>query len=106
MSRQPSPSDRPSPAVTLIRLLLVASLLLFGTARAGSAAEQPTEARCAESIPDLYQRVSPAVVFIAATSINPYQFTDRVSRAVGSGVILDRSGLVLTNAHSVSTASL
>jgi len=56
---------------------------------------------CAESIPAIYDRVSPAVVSIASVTINPYQIADRVSRAVGSGVILDASGLVLTNAHVV-----
>jgi S1-C subfamily serine protease len=52
-----------------------------------------------DSIPDLFARVAPAVVFITATSINPYRLADRIERVSGSGVIIDASGLVLTNAH-------
>jgi S1-C subfamily serine protease len=39
------------------------------------------------------------VVFITATSINPYQLSDRVSHIVGTGFIYDSSGLILTNSH-------
>jgi S1-C subfamily serine protease len=56
---------------------------------------------CADPIPEIYARVSPAVVSIASVAINPYQITERVSRAVGSGVILKATGLVLTNSHVV-----
>lgn len=56
---------------------------------------------CAEPIPEIYNRVSPAVVSISSMAINLYQPGDRVSRAVGSGVIFDASGLVLTNSHVV-----
>ena len=95
-------SDHPSPRSQLfVSLLLVTILSLWGTTRGGAAEEQLPNPPCTESIPDLYERVSPAVVFIATTSINPYQLSDRVSRTVGSGVILDRSGLILTNAHVV-----
>lgn len=55
--------------------------------------------QCSQSIPAIFDRVSPAVVFIYATSINPYRTTDRVEHVVGSGFIFDASGLVLTNSH-------
>ncbi len=54
---------------------------------------------CAESTPAIYDRVSPGVVFIDGTSINPYRVTDRVSHIVGSGFIISTEGLVVTNAH-------
>lgn len=54
---------------------------------------------CDKSAPAIFDRVSPAVVFIYATSINPYQVADRVAHVVGSGFIFDSSGLILTNAH-------
>jgi len=47
----------------------------------------------------LFDRVSPSVVFISATTINPYQLSDRVSHIVGTGFIYDSSGLILTNSH-------
>ncbi len=83
-------------------VLLSAGLLLSCAAPlAGVAAEGQQGARCAAPAPDIFDRASPAVVFIAATSINPYQYSDRVSRTVGSGFIVDPSGLILTNAHVV-----
>jgi len=62
-------------------------------------ADERTERACAESLPDMFDRVSPAVVSISATSINPYRLSERVSRVVGSGILLDANGLILTNSH-------
>ena len=54
---------------------------------------------CELPAPTIFDQVSPAVVFIYATSINPYQAADRVEHVVGSGFIFDSSGLILTNSH-------
>jgi S1-C subfamily serine protease len=55
--------------------------------------------RCSLAIPSIFDRASPAVVYIYATSINPYRTSNRVEHAVGSGFIFDASGLILTNSH-------
>ncbi len=52
-----------------------------------------------EPIPDLFDRISPTVVFVTATSVDPFRLSDRVTHVVGSGFIIDSSGLILTNAH-------
>jgi len=77
---------------------LIASLFACAGVSAGPAT---AGTQCAEPIPDIYDRVSPAVVSITARSINPYEPMERVSRVAGSGVIFDASGLVLTNSHVV-----
>ena len=90
--------DKPHYVGAIAFLFLVGALVSCTAARQSAAAE-PGDARCAESIPDIFERVSPAVVSIAATSINPYQMTDRISRVSGSGFLIDPSGLILTNSH-------
>lgn len=54
-----------------------------------------------QPVPDVFARVAPAVVFITATSIDPFHLTDRVTHASGSGVVIDPSGIILTSAHIV-----
>jgi serine protease Do len=54
---------------------------------------------CTLPIPSVFDRASPAVVYIYATSINPYRTSNRVEHVVGSGFIFDASGLILTNSH-------
>ncbi len=80
---------------TLIGTLLFMSILALHPTPVAAAAA------CTQNIPDIYDRVSPAVVAITASTINPYQPNERVTRVAGSGVLFDDTGLVLTNAHVV-----
>ena len=64
-----------------------------------ASAVDPAAAGCTESVAEIYDRVAPAVVFISATTVNPYRLSDRVSRVVASGMLLDPNGLILTNSH-------
>ena len=76
-------------------MLLLAGLL------AACSAVRTAGAQCDEPIPEIFSRASPAVVSIAATSINPYRLSDRVRHVAGSGFFIDAAGLILTNAHVV-----
>ena len=75
------------------------SLLLASGCAGGAMARAEGQRSCVESLPDIFDRVSPAVVSISATSINPYRLSERVSHVTGSGILIDPSGLILTNSH-------
>ena len=65
------------------------------------AAAQP----CSDSLASVFERVSPAVVSIQAMKINKAKPHRRFETIVGSGVIIDKDGQVLTNAHVVDGAA-
>jgi serine protease Do len=52
----------------------------------------------------IYKKVAPATVFIKSAVTNDYLMSG-VNSSIGSGVILDRRGSILTNAHVVENAS-
>jgi serine protease Do len=60
---------------------------------------------CTEPLAQLFDRVSPAVVSIQAMKINKIKPQRRFETIVGSGVIIDRDGQILTNAHVVDGAA-
>ena len=65
----------------------------------------PVPANGQASIPDIVKAVGPAVVTITAdgvTSTDPTTGQTGTGTAIGSGVIFDASGLVLTNHHVVA----
>src|SRR5438094_290828 len=73
--------------VAMLMVIMITTLIrLDATAQDG----------CDTSLPALYQQVSPSVVFISAVSIASMHPGDRVGTVVGSGVLIDSAGLVLT----------
>jgi S1-C subfamily serine protease len=83
----------------MMRGLLV--VLVAGLALPGAAAAQP----CTDPLAVLFERVSPAVVSIQATKINKVKPTRRFETIVGSGMVIDKDGQILTNAHVVDGAA-
>jgi S1-C subfamily serine protease len=79
------------------RLLL---LVLFLVGPAAAAAET-----CTEPLTAVFERVSPSVVSIQAMKINKAKPQRRFETVVGSGVIIDKDGQIVTNAHVVDGAA-
>src|ERR671923_2035828 len=81
-----------------MRLWLVLLLLVL----VGPASAQPP---CTEPLAVIFERVSPAVVSIQAMKINKAKPQRRFETVVGSGVIIEKDGQILTNAHVVDGAA-
>jgi S1-C subfamily serine protease len=76
-------------------------VLLALPAIAGNPAAVTGAVSCDSTPIELYREVSPSVVSISGMSVDPFHQRERVKWAVGSGVVVDQGGLVLTNAHLV-----
>lgn len=78
-------------------------ILIFITLSASSFihANDVSEGLCNKTTVELFREVSPTVVFISGMAIDPFKIQDRVKWGIGSGVIIDDEGHVLTNSHVV-----
>ena len=60
---------------------------------------------CSEPLAALFERIAPAVVTVQAMKINKARAPARFETVGGSGVVIDRDGHILTNAHVIDGAA-
>jgi S1-C subfamily serine protease len=56
---------------------------------------------CNRATSDIFEEVAPSVLRILAVAIDPYSLNERVRMSVGTGVVIDDEGHIVTNAHIV-----
>ncbi len=78
-------------------IAILISLVLLGMVKP----EISAKSACTESVPEIFKKVSPSVVFISAISFDPFKTKDRLTTSVGSGFIISKEGVILTNSHLV-----
>jgi S1-C subfamily serine protease len=82
----------------LSRAGLPAAILLLWQATAIGAS-------CDESVAAVFRLNSPSVIRVFTVAIDPFSLTERVRTAVGTGVVIDGDGHIVTNAHIVFEAN-
>jgi len=85
-------------ALACVIAVWLLALPLYGAVY-GQQNQQKSYQSCNEPLTSIFERVSPSVVSLSAVSINPYRITERVEHVGGSGFIIDKSGIILTNSH-------
>jgi serine protease Do len=98
----------------LLRGTLAASVLLWhpGSARAAEARAFQSAAVLSDSLQSMVRQVSPSIVQVEVTGFGPLEQSDATQtdlviskqRSMGSGVVVDQSGYILTNEHVVTGA--
>jgi serine protease Do len=102
---------QPSGLGNAVKFSGLALLMLLGCGRVAEAQAADSLARLSVAIRDLANRISPAVVQILVTGYNTVddekgQVATQISRrsSSGSGILVDSSGYIMTNAHVVQGA--
>lgn len=62
-------------------------------------------ANCNKPFSKVFREISPSVVRIFMVAIDPYSALQRVQLGVGTGVVIDNAGHIVTNAHLVYETS-
>ncbi|MDD3259943.1 MAG: Do family serine endopeptidase [Smithellaceae bacterium] len=93
-------------AVLLLSALFLAGFVPEWGAAKASASEKANAAAATASIPDLVEKLSPAVVNIATTRVVKNRLTGRdvSQQGMGSGLIISADGYIFTNHHVVNKA--
>jgi S1-C subfamily serine protease len=86
--------------VIVVTIVCLASTPAYGRVDAGH--EKAFEE---EPIVQVYKKVAPATVFITSAYASQHHLMSGQGNGIGSGMLLDREGSVLTNAHVVEGAS-
>lgn len=60
---------------------------------------------CKKPFAEVFRAVSPAVVRVFVVAIDPYRALERVQLGVGTGLVIDDEGHIVTNAHVVYDTS-
>jgi len=75
------------------------------TSPTGTSIRQPVTLDESSAVIDVAAKAGPSVVRIVAEGVDPNSITQQQTEGVGSGVIFDSSGWILTNRHVVAGAN-
>ncbi len=76
-----------------------------GTSNTSTSVRQPVTVDESSAIIDVAAKAGPAVVRITADGVDPNSITQQQTEGIGSGIIFDPNGWILTNRHVVAGAN-
>jgi S1-C subfamily serine protease len=79
---------------------------LFAIIGCAILAQSPASAASCDQPPtEVFNGAAESVVRVFAVAIDPFRMTERVQTAIGTGIVIDDQGHIVTNAHLVFEAS-